>query len=69
MKHFRRIYEIAQSSKSYSEYMMKMNLNGFSKAKSHGFLRVYFFDNSILPLVKDGCRQGEISLKFLLNCL
>lgn len=69
MKHREKIRSIAHNSKSYSEYMLKMNLNGFSKAKSHGYLKVYCFDSSIISLIKDGYRQGEISAKFILNCL
>ena len=69
MKHNKKIQNIAFSSSSYSEYIMKMNLNGFSKAKSHGYLKVNCRHPVAISLIKDGFRQGEISAKFILNCL
>ena len=69
MKHNEEMQKIAFSSSSYSEYMMKMNLNGFSKAKSHGYLKVNCGHPVVISLIKDGYRQGGISLKFILNCL
>ena len=69
MKHNEEMQKIAFSSSSYSEYMMKMNLNGFSKAKSHGYLKVNCRHPVVISLIKDGFRQGEISAKFIFNCL
>ena len=69
MKHNEKIQNIAFSSSSYSEYIMKMNLNGFSKAKSHGYLKVNCRHPVVISLIKDVFRQGAISAKFIFNCL
>lgn len=69
MRNLQKIWEIALHSDSYSEYMMKMNLNGFSKAKAHGLLKVQRHNRHIQTLIKDGVRSRDISLRFILNCL